>query len=162
MDRKIFMKRVTQIKKNKIFDFVKSILENLHLSPETYGMRAKILIPYIREVFPDQIKTVNGIQMMDCTCNFGDCFRYYAREKLPAFKWAFSACSRGHASYEENETTFKIYSYIFKGPNFETLIKDELKVAHNRECRITNPDKSGCDGRTSKRLINAGEKPRSN
>lgn len=155
-DRKYFKKILSDFK-NEIFGFVRSILRKSNLVSSDYRKRAKILIPYIKEVFPQQIEKVQDTQVVDCSCNFGDCFRFYAIESISAFKWTYSRCSMGHAEYVENTTSLMITSEDFKSLSFSEFIINQLRVSEHLGCKIMDSDRKGCQGRTIKQLSDAGK-----
>lgn len=151
-DRRPFRKLIAEIK-NKVFDFARSIVNKKELTPHDYKQRAKILVPFIQEVFPDQVrKTKDTRYLVDCTSDFGDCLRYYTT--LPAFKYEYEKCTEGHAAFQVYETSIRVSADRFKRSDFAGFIRAEMNIANERGCNVDV--KRECQGRTIRRLVHTG------
>lgn len=153
IDRKDFKTSMSPIKL-EIFEFVRRLASKRDLTSSDYRKRAKILVPYVEQVYPEQIQDMKEIKIVDCSCNFGDVLRHYAKDNIASFTWQYSICTEGHEDYTENNISIFISSESLKT---STFIQDELINVHEQGCTSVNNDGSVCQGRRTKRLIDAGK-----
>lgn len=166
LDRKKFKTIILKFKSH-FFYFVQKIIKESQISPSDYRRRAKVLVPYIQKVFPNQMEIVKRKQIqnkntdvfeVDCTCNFGDCLNsYFLSGQCPNFEYELAPCDGSHNSCIEGEATIKIQSTLLISEEFVHFLEKLTKFSTDFSCSMLNNDGTACKGRRTKRLIRLGK-----
>lgn len=162
--RSHYFKKFIRTYNNDLFKFVRKMLQVSTLDSSVYRLRAKILIPFIQQIMPNQIKNLSKPQektqklQVDCFSNPGDCVKFIVGAKFPAFRYEYSPCTEGHDTWKEETSNLALnHDIVEDKEKLSFYFSNSVRITENVECSLFKNDGRACQGRRTKNLSEMGE-----